>query len=306
MGTVPDFYLVIPRFYGYETIIRKEAQRLNICSKVVTYSRMPFAITKILTFLGLRKNLNLMKLKRIKKGISSIKNKNVYVILVLGHDISSDDIVFLAEAGIKPILYLWDKVSDIDEISLIDMKKYSSIVYSFNPQDCVKYDLDYLPVFSIVPASLERKNIIFNDVFFGAFSQERVGDLNSHICKEASDKLNIIFLSTRSFKTWFKNFRWVLSCLVNGASRKTVFILSPVPFSAKIYYWIAARSARILEHRSLDDSSVSQRYLDSENLGVDFINLVKKQRNDSSQYVSRYEKNINFESWINRILASEK
>lgn len=141
--------LIAPIFYNYHIEIKKELEKQGYT--VDFYDDRPSTNALAIGLIKLKKNLMEKSIDRyVDKIIKQTKDKiykNVFVINNVAFEKRHIEKLKSNHSEARFILYLWDAVENYAHNK--EVIPYFDRIFSFDPQDCKKYQLEFLPLFYI-------------------------------------------------------------------------------------------------------------------------------------------------------------
>lgn len=245
------------RFYQYEYFIKEEFERqgnvVDLIYDTKSYKRKYISQKKYE-----KKNFNYQKvlLEQLKK------NKYDKVLVLVGRFLTT---FFLSELkkrnkSAQFLLYLWDDIARVQNFHAV--RKYYDYIYSFDKEDCKKYDFKFLPLFFINAFDLYRNNYRKDIDIYGAFSNH-------------SDRLKVLQRLDSNNNT--NSFFFVtVSCLVylkqkihKTFSTKFHFSVKPLSVEENIEYM--KRSIAIIDIQHPSQKGLTLRTLEALGCGNKII-----------------------------------
>lgn len=181
------------RFFNYENEIQKELRQLG--AEVDFFDQRPDNnfITKVM----IRLNFKLFIQNRIDKYYKSIErnilNKQYdFIFLISPEGISKKNLENLKkiQPNAKVICYMWDSVKN--KLHLLSFFEIIDEVYSFDKNDCISYDFNFLPLFyldSFKTISTINDAICYDLCFIGTVHSDRYDFIMK--IKKQFDKINL-------------------------------------------------------------------------------------------------------------------
>lgn len=174
-----------PQFYDYHNKIIKEME--NFGAKVTYYSEVQFDIKyriakKINT--KLKKQFEKKYLNKILNEVS--KEEYDIFLLIEGGIITPDFLIKLRNKCKKAyfVMYQWDSLENNNYLENI---RYFNKVFTFDPVDSKKYNLEYLPLFFTKENGGGKRNKNYDIIFIGSFHGDRLKIIKK-IIKECKKK----------------------------------------------------------------------------------------------------------------------
>lgn len=138
--------LISSAFYGYHCVIRKGIEKLGFeCDEYIFAHGFLYNILSILPISG--KISDKLRDNHFKRHISRYAHPYDKIVVIKGSCISNENHRLLRELNpaAKFSLYIWDDIAlDMGEL---DIMQYYDKVFSYNPQDCLKYNMIFRPMF---------------------------------------------------------------------------------------------------------------------------------------------------------------
>jgi len=193
--------LIGPEFFSYMTSINNEIRErgMDCCFFDERYSNS--LLPKILYRFNLSFFISYKKNRHINNIMTSIlRNKIEHVVLICVETIKKDHVALLRRHNIKTHLYMWDSFSNKKSaeklLALVDSKS------SFDPLDCERYSMEYIPLFAenIFKNSAceirDRKGIFFSGTMHSNRSKilYKLEKLKIHITKKIYYYSKLTFL----------------------------------------------------------------------------------------------------------------
>lgn len=138
--------LIAPQFYGYHKLIRKEIERMGYrCDEYLYPDGFFFNLFSITPIL--KRWSNLIKDFHLRNSINKNRESYDIVLIIKGSEISLKNHLLLRQLfpDAKFSLYIWDDI-ELDR-GEIDVMKFYDRVFSYNPNDCKKYNMVFRPMF---------------------------------------------------------------------------------------------------------------------------------------------------------------
>lgn len=172
--------LFTTKFFGYELEICKELKKLGAIVKYYDERNNASSVEKIL----IRKMHWLMdrKIYKYYKRITDIEKEFMpdYVLFISPEALNKKSIIYMKEKFEKTqfILYMWDSMENINAKRIY---KYFTRCFSFDPNDCQKYDLIFRPLFFIESFEKESNDnkCEYDFTFIGSIHSDRAKILNN-------------------------------------------------------------------------------------------------------------------------------
>lgn len=245
--------------YGYEKeIINELNKNYNTLYIDMIPNLLTFIFNKLLQIFY-KKELLYERLlnKKILKQIYKIKEKEADFLIVIGWGLLQKKTLEKISTQIninRKILYLWDDVSKLKNLK--EYADYFDNIYSFDKEDCKKYNYKYLPTF--YSKGLENKKIIkikYLMSFIGQYNENR-NKILKDLQKIVEKKNKQIYIS--QYMNW-------LFFILKKIKKEKIFLKDIVFFkiSRKKYNNILSKSYIILDLISNNQSGVTQRALDA-------------------------------------------
>ena len=178
---LPKIAVVGPNFFSYIQAVRDELSRRNIYSEYFDERHSNTVFAKIAYRLGfsfLTKRSSEYYLDSLIDEI--IKNSFTDVLFFSIEIINEAFLEKLANNGIKLHVYMWDSAKN--KPSFLSLMPYFNSASSFEPDDCVKYSLKYIPLFAeeIFCDYRKKHNLKTQDISYcGTLHSDRGGKLFS-------------------------------------------------------------------------------------------------------------------------------
>jgi len=170
--------LICPNFYHYHTSIlnslKAEGHEVTFISD---YSEADFIYILLRNFKTVRENLFKNKHNEV---IAVIKQNHIDTLFVIRGFFMLDEGFLKALNNEFPqldtITYQWDSVKRFDYTLLI---KYLKKAYTFDPEDALTYNINYLPLFYDKKIDDKvAKSCLYDVLFISSFTKERLDFLN--------------------------------------------------------------------------------------------------------------------------------
>lgn len=142
--------LIAPRFFNYENEIKKELENQGMSVEYLDERFNNSFLSKVLIRLKINLLKNYFSNRYYNKIFQKIENEKYdYILFISPETITIKAIEKLKKNcnNSKFILYMWDSFRNRPEA--IQLLKYFDKKYSFDKEDCKKYNLEFLPLFYI-------------------------------------------------------------------------------------------------------------------------------------------------------------
>lgn len=197
-----------PSFFNYPDLIKQELEKRF--DKVSYYKSVPatklyklsWYISKFLKWDKLKINLENQLFRSIIKDVKKKHLEIDCVFVIKGSSVKNFFYIWLKEVfpSANYIMYLWDDVcNDVESIRKIP---YFDKVYSYNPEDCRKYNLLYRPFFYDESYVNKRIDKIIDISCFMSFSVDRIKILNYIFNKEVLQLNNFFVIKASWLLRW--------------------------------------------------------------------------------------------------------
>lgn len=201
---------ICPDFFNYKEIIEKELSFRY--DKVYSFSDRPecSSLHKALikyNILNFQKVYARKHSKHILDYISNGINDISTVLIVKGTCIDRNFLSHLkiVNPKINIVIYSWDSVKNAP--NFLELSKFADSVFSFDPEDCLKYEFSYTPLFFY--NDMEKKRHInvkkYDFSFVGSYHSDRVAVLNRFLLNHpnANSFIKIFFQSRLQYLFYF-------------------------------------------------------------------------------------------------------
>lgn len=200
--------LIAPKFFNYETEIKRE---LEYQGMIVRYLDERFSnnfLSKVLIRLKINLLKNYFSNKYYNKIFQKIKNEKFdYVLFISPETITIKAMENLRDIykNSKFIIYMWDSFKNRPEA--INLLRYFDKKYSFDKEDCKRYNLQFLPLFYIEKYknnSNYKKKLKYKISFIGTAHEDRA-KIVEKIKREFKNYPTFFYLYLASKKIyWFR------------------------------------------------------------------------------------------------------
>lgn len=231
-------------FYDYDRAIIDKLKDLgfNVSYFWSSISDVKYKILKKLYFYNLAEN-HLQNLR--KKEIQQLPENNDIVFIIKGENLTQEDIdtIKLKNPNANFILYFWD---DLVRIKNKDLLLYNfNNIWSFDPDDCVKYGFRFRPLFFRDDMIPQKKDIYLSSIGWCHSSRLDVFRKVAGYLKERN-KTYILKLYTGIFNYYYNRF---ITHKFSSSDRDLI-VTKPVEFNQTIDIMSRSRFVLDLPHQS--------------------------------------------------------
>lgn len=247
-----------PMTFGYEETIKTKLEKMGAEVDLFKENRLSL-LYRISRLLGPR-FLDKYKNNFIKKIMNKVKNSRYdYFFLIRGDLLSKD--FFIKIKQLQPsahfIMYQWDSINLFNYLDLIDQ---FDIVFSFDPIDCQKHKLKYLPLFydddyKDLRNKISKQNIDL--LFIGTLHSDRL-----QILKEIDKQAKENYLIT-SFHLYMPFFTFVKNLIINKNFQYDLGYLMFRPFNKKKLLNFLSRSKAVIDINNTFQSGLTMRTIET-------------------------------------------
>ena len=286
------------KLYDYDELIKNSLTNLgaNVLLFENRFFRQDPVLNNDIFSMGKRFMNPNYKDQYIDSIFKEIDSTNIDYLFVIGGFSVTDNLVKELKSkspSIKVILYLWDSISVWDYRHLLkDFDK----VFSFDRDDCLKYELNYLPLFyttgPIKKIPIEnRENKILYVASVGVQTQNRLKIVEEvvNLCKEKSLSYIIYLFYKKGSKSFLYRFLRILK-LFTDVSYKNFLkainnsilgnYLHAVPLSTELYKEKLANSQCVIDIPIDGQVGLTMRTIESLAYGCKFITSNKSIREE--------------------------
>ncbi len=238
MTAVRKIALVGPSFFSYIEAIRGKLRKRGFESEFFDERHSNSIVVKILYRIGFYEIVGARKNRHLDDLVACLRKEKFEDVLLI--DVEVCDARFVSQlnaAGMRVYLYMWDSAKNKPRyLSYLDLLHGRS---SFDPHDCVKYGLSYIPLFAEdvfsarcnAPAKAITRSV---DVSFcGTLHSNRARRIRELLKVAARAKLKValllyfhsrVLLAVKSL-VHFSNARFVNNVSTSGFSKQQIFEL---------------------------------------------------------------------------------
>lgn len=165
--------LIAPTFYGYHKVIQQEIERQCMaCDEYLYPSGFFYSLIYIMPFF--KRYYNKIRNWHLTNFLKHNKKHYDLIIVIKGSEVSCSNYLLLKQKykNAKFVLYIWDDIAlDKEELDIV---KYFHRTFSYNPEDCKRYNMNFRPMFFDQSRKL-KSNVAKNiDLFYiGSYRPNR-------------------------------------------------------------------------------------------------------------------------------------
>lgn len=262
--------LIGPDFFSYIQAIRDEFIIRNYPCRYFDERHSNSISVKIayrLKLASILKNRRNQHLAKILEQI--IADETTDVFLIDTEVITPEFVKTLRSKGIRVHIYMWDSARNKN--SFLQLLPLLNSRSSFDPEDCKKYDMTYIPLFA-------------ENFFSSAFSSERgrnheivfLGTLHSHRAKHLSmleQDVEQYGFTVRKLLYYHSRFLYVVKCLLQPFALKYLRFLRTQGFSKSEIAAAYFKSRGVLDIHHPGQSGLTSRTFESLRSGAWLITL---------------------------------
>lgn len=285
--------LIAPQFYSYETEIKEELEKKGFQVEYVPLYEKKFIISFFIKCINkIHKNLGAKYYNFYFKKILERKRDKYSKILVINGETLTKKILsylskeYLLEKG-ELILYIWTPVARYPQIR--ETLALYSKVFSFEYEECQKYNLEFLPNF--YSNKMKRIDVLEEyDIFFiGQYRKERY-KIKMEL-ERLGLKTNIKLYHNKFYYYLFKILKWKEYRHIK--SQNLIF----KPLTRKEVNYYMNKSKCILDIVDLNQLGLTQRIFDCLYLNKKIITTNEKIKmydfyNENNIYILKREEKI--------------
>ena len=196
---------IAPPFYGYHGKIKNQLIEAGNSVQYIADLADEGTSYRLYKYIKVYRNIRQYLFKhRIMKKV--ITNNYDILFVIRGRLISNTLLEDLAKnskySSIYKIMYQWDAVRRFNYLPMV--KHFDSIV-TFDKTDSIKYNLDYLPLFSIIPPKYSKKMLQTYDILcLMSYSDERVAVLKGILSSNIPNGFRIKIIMYTPLYIYFK------------------------------------------------------------------------------------------------------
>lgn len=268
---VQKFAIIGPEFFSYIKAIKNELNSRRIPCEFYDERHSNNVFSKIIYRLQLDFFLYKKKQDHLDQIFDSIITTHITDVILIATEVVNNSFVKqLQQIGIRVHLYIWDSFRN--KKSCLALLENVKNVASFDPTDCKKYSLTYIPlfaesIFQEKPINQKKLNQI---VFNGTLHSNRPNMLikvEKYLRKSEFTLVNLAYYYTRPL--------YIIKSLANPNIIKYLFKLSTSGFSKQEIAKNFFRSKAVIDFHHQDQDGLTSRTFETLRAGCWLISFNK-------------------------------